>query len=48
MAPGAVEATAGARFPSSKLKLDELFLGWLSLPESQKLVRRAATAAGFG
>lgn len=27
------------RFPSSKLKLDEFFLNWLSSPESQKLVR---------
>ena len=26
-------------FPSSKLKLDEFFLNWLSSPESQKLVR---------
>lgn len=26
------------RFPCSKLKLDNLFLQWLSLPESQKLV----------
>eukprot|EP00227_Mantoniella_beaufortii_P016649 CAMPEP_0197585914 /NCGR_PEP_ID=MMETSP1326-20131121/8072_1 /TAXON_ID=1155430 /ORGANISM="Genus nov. species nov., Strain RCC2288" /LENGTH=162 /DNA_ID=CAMNT_0043150483 /DNA_START=125 /DNA_END=610 /DNA_ORIENTATION=- len=26
------------RFPSSKLKLDEFFLNWLSSPESQKLV----------
>jgi hypothetical protein len=30
----------GARFPSSKLKLDELFINWLSVPESQKLVRQ--------
>eukprot|EP00899_Mesostigma_viride_P026122 jgi/Mesvir1/6695/Mv13729-RA.1 len=27
-----------SRFPSSKLKLDELFLHWLSLPDSQRLV----------
>eukprot|EP00271_Cylindrocystis_brebissonii_P008751 TRINITY_DN2323_c0_g2_i1.p1 TRINITY_DN2323_c0_g2~~TRINITY_DN2323_c0_g2_i1.p1 ORF type:complete len:564 (-),score=121.44 TRINITY_DN2323_c0_g2_i1:1380-3071(-) len=26
------------RFPSSKIKVDELFIQWLSLPESQKLV----------
>eukprot|EP00897_Mesotaenium_endlicherianum_P010275 jgi/Mesen1/9276/ME000060S08713 len=26
------------RFPSSKMKVDELFIQWLSLPESQKLV----------
>ena len=45
---GADAPTAGARFPSSKLKLDELFLGWLSLPESQKLVRRAARAPRRG
>ncbi|KAK9833451.1 hypothetical protein WJX81_006419 [Elliptochloris bilobata] len=29
---------AQSRFPCSKLKLDNLFLQWLSLPESQKLV----------
>mmetsp|Transcript_24153 Transcript_24153/g.52711 ORF Transcript_24153/g.52711 Transcript_24153/m.52711 type:complete len:546 (-) Transcript_24153:91-1728(-) len=29
---------AQKRFPSSKLKLDELFLQWISMPESQKLV----------
>lgn len=28
-----------ARFPCSKLKLDNLFLQWLSMPESQTLVR---------
>ena len=28
-----------ARFPASRTKLDTLFLQWLSLPESQKLVR---------
>jgi hypothetical protein len=39
---GGDSAAAGARFPSSKLKLDELFLNWLSLPESQKLARCAA------
>ena len=27
------------RFPSSKLKLDEFFLNWLSSPEWGKLVR---------
>ena len=27
------------KFPSSKMKVDELFIQWLSLPESQKLVR---------
>lgn len=27
------------RFPSSKLKLDEFFLNWLSSADSQKLVR---------
>ncbi|GAQ79247.1 protein phosphatase 2 formerly 2A regulatory subunit B' [Klebsormidium nitens] len=26
------------RFPSSKMKIDELFIQWLSLPDSQKLV----------
>ena len=31
------------RFPSSKLKLDEFFLNWLSSPESQKLVRPIPT-----
>ena len=48
LSAGADAPTAGARFPSSKLKLDELFLGWLSLPESQKLVRSAARAAPRG
>ena len=27
------------KFPSSKLKLDEFFLNWLSSQDSQKLVR---------
>lgn len=27
------------KFPSSKLKLDEFFLNWLSSKDSQKLVR---------
>lgn len=31
-------AGAPKRFPSSKLKLDELFLQWISLPDSQKLI----------
>ena len=31
--------TVHARFPCSKLKLDNLFLHWLSLQETQKLVR---------
>ncbi len=44
-AAGGDTPTAGARFPSSKLKLDELFLNWLSLPESQKLAR--APVAGL-
>lgn len=30
--------TVHARFPCSKLKLDNLFLHWLSLQETQKLV----------
>lgn len=34
----AAVAVPAPRFPSSKLKLDELFLHWLSMPESQKLV----------
>lgn len=29
-------------YPCAKLKLDQLFLQWLSLPESQTLVRAAA------
>lgn len=36
------DGVSHARFPSSKLKLDELFLHWLSLPESQSLVRHIA------
>ena len=35
------------RFPSSKLKLDEFFLNWLSSPESQKLVRPIPTPPPF-
>ena len=31
-----------SRFPCSKLKLDNLFLHWLSLQETQKLVSGAA------
>lgn len=30
--------TVHARFPCSKLKLDNLFLHWLSLQDTQKLV----------
>ena len=30
--------TVHAKFPCSKLKLDNLFLHWLSLQETQKLV----------
>ena len=30
--------SAASKFPSSKLKLDELFLNWLSMAESQNLV----------
>lgn len=29
-------------YPCAKLKLDQLFLQWLSLPESQTLVREGA------
>jgi len=36
------------RFPSSKLKLDELFLHWLSLPDSQKLVMNLLDDAKAG
>ena len=37
--PGAGEAQGGgSKYPSSKLKLDELFLHWLSLPDTQRLV----------
>ena len=28
------------RFPSSKAKIDDLFVLWLSIPDSQKLVRQ--------
>ena len=35
------------RFPSSKLKLDEFFLNWLSSSDSQKLVRRVFSAAAW-
>ncbi len=31
--------TVHARYPCSKLKLDNLFLHWLSLQETQNLVR---------
>lgn len=38
-APMVTDATTvQQRFPSSKMKVDELFIQWLSLPESQKLV----------
>jgi hypothetical protein len=33
-------------YPCAKLKLDQLFLQWLSLPESQTLVRAAAVTRG--
>lgn len=36
------------RFPCSKLKLDNLFLQWLSLPESQKLVGNGPDAMHSG
>ena len=38
---GGTELSPGApqKFPCSKLKLDSLFLQWLAMPESQKLVR---------
>jgi len=35
-----------ARFPASKTKLDNLFLQWLSLPESRKLVGGEAGRGG--
>ena len=37
--PGNVEMPNVNKFPSSKLKLDEFFLNWLSSQDSQKLVR---------
>ena len=37
-----------ARFPASKTKLDNLFLQWLSLPESQKLVSELVGGGGGG
>lgn len=33
------DASSLLRFPLSKLKLDNLFLLWLAIPDSQKLVR---------
>ena len=38
---GGTELSPGPpqKFPCSKLKLDSLFLQWLAMPESQKLVR---------
>lgn len=38
---GGTELSPGApqKFPCSKLKLDSLFLQWLAMSESQKLVR---------
>jgi hypothetical protein len=35
-------------YPCAKLKLDQLFLQWLSLPDSQALVRRARGCRGKG
>jgi hypothetical protein len=35
---GGVFSAAHTRFPCSKLKLDNLFLQWLSFPDSQKVV----------
>jgi hypothetical protein len=32
-------------YPCAKLKLDQLFLQWLSLPDSQQLVSNAFLAA---
>lgn len=32
----------GPAYPCAKLKLDQLFLHWLALPDSQTLVSRAA------
>lgn len=40
--PG-LEAT-NPMYPCAKLKLDQLFLQWLSLPDSQTLVRRGDVA----
>ena len=37
-----------SKFPSSKLKLDELFLNWLSMDESQKLVFELLKDAKLG
>jgi hypothetical protein len=36
--PSGSDGAGPARFPCSKLKLDQLFLQWLSLPESNSLV----------
>ncbi len=38
--------TSLSRFPLSKLKLDNFFLLWLAVPESQKLVRLPGSEAG--
>lgn len=38
-AAGARQSQAQPAFACSKLKLDQLFLQWLALPEAQQLVR---------
>ncbi len=43
-----LHAVAGSRFPSSKLMLDNLFINWLAVPESQKLVRWARRSRAVG
>jgi serine/threonine-protein phosphatase 2A regulatory subunit B'' len=42
------EMNAASKFPSSKLKLDELFLNWLSMSESQNLVYELLKDAKLG
>ena len=42
------EISVASKLPSSKLKLDELFLNWLSLRESQELVMELLREAKAG
>lgn len=48
LAPGYKGADYPPVFPCSKLKLDQLFLHWLSLPESQELVSNLIEDAKAG
>lgn len=48
LSPLADSSLVQQRFPSSKMKVDELFIQWLSLPESQKLVMSLLEDAKVG